>query len=199
VRRQRIALMAGLFYSEDVDFYKVLGFLITDFGKHDVLYALMGGFAMGAYGIVRATTDLDFLIATDDLDAVKKIMRDHGYRCIYESENVAQFASDLKPFGAVDFLLAFRPVSKKMLERKKDVPVFEGELMLSVLAPEDIIGLKIQSLVNNPERKERDEGDIKAIMAHFGVHLDWNLLREHFLLFDLEDEYVEYEKRFRKR
>jgi predicted nucleotidyltransferase len=187
-----------LFYSEDVDFYTVLGFLIEDFGKQNVSYALMGGFAMGAYGIVRATTDLDFLIAADDLEAAKKVMQDRGYRCIYESENVAQFASDLKPFGAVDFLLAFRPVSKEMLERKKDVPVFEGELLLSVLAPEDIIGLKIQSLVNNPERKERDEGDIKAIMAHFGDELDWNLLREHFLLFDLEDEYGEYEKRFRK-
>lgn len=94
--------------------------------------------------------------------------RPGNYRCIYESENVAQFASDLKPFGAVDFLLAFRPVSKEMLERKKDVPVFGGKIMLSVLAPEDIIG--ISKIMKNGSGNGKGNGeDADALNRDFRI------------------------------
>ena len=45
-----------------MDFEKVFQIVVNDFNKEDVAYALIGGFAVGVWGIMRTTTDLDFII-----------------------------------------------------------------------------------------------------------------------------------------
>ncbi len=49
-----------------MDFKQVLRFLIFEFDKHNIDYALIGGFALGILGIIRATMDMDFLVKKDD-------------------------------------------------------------------------------------------------------------------------------------
>jgi hypothetical protein len=180
-----------------MDFKKVLRFLSQDFKKHNISYGLIGGIALGAHGIIRATVDIDFLVKKDDLSNVKSIMESHGYKPIYESENVSQYVSDVSPFGAVDFLHAFKAISLSMLERAQAHRVFGGELEISVLEPEDIIGLKVQALVNNPDRKELEYADIKRVLEKFRKTLDWKRLKEYFILFGLENIFDEYEKKYR--
>lgn len=180
-----------------MDFKQVLSFLSKEFARKNIRYALIGGVALGAHGIVRATVDLDFLVNKEDLSKVKKIMESHNYKTMYESENVSQYLSDLKPFGAVDFLHAFRPISLSMLERAKKIAVFGGETELPVLQPEDIIGLKVQALANNTERAELERADMYRVFDHFGSNLNWNRLREYFKLFNFEELLHEYEQKFR--
>jgi len=45
-----------------MDFEKVLPLIISEFSREKVRYGLMGGFSMGAMGIMRSTMDLDFLL-----------------------------------------------------------------------------------------------------------------------------------------
>ena len=66
---------------------------------------------MGAWGIMRSTVDLDFLVSSADLDKIEKIMTGYMYKKVYKTENVSQYISDLKPFGQIDFLHAFRTIS----------------------------------------------------------------------------------------
>jgi hypothetical protein len=171
-----------------MDFRSVLGFLIRDFQGRGIRYALMGGFAMGAWGIMRATMDLDFLVHRDDLPGVDAVMAAHGYRIANRSENVTQFASGLKPFGQVDFLHAFRPLAIGMLERARPLPIFDGTLGLPVLSPEDVIGLKVQASANDPSRLQSDTVDIALIAERFGSRLDWERVTEYFGLFGREPE-----------
>ena len=63
-----------------MDFKKVLGFLTKDFEKMQISYALIGGIALGALGIVRATVDVDFIVNRDDLHKVKRAMNARGYQ-----------------------------------------------------------------------------------------------------------------------
>ena len=179
-----------------MDFEQVLHFIVNDFSDHGIRYALIGGFAMGALGIVRATMDLDILVQRDDLAAVEQIMSAHPYRCIYKTENVSQYISDLKPFGQIDFLHAFRRISLSMLKRARSLPIFEGHFRIPVLAPEDIIGLKVQALSNDPARERLEIADIQLIMDHYGSDLDWGLLREYFQLFNRENEYEAFKKSY---
>ena len=99
-----------------MDFERVLRDLVFDFTEREVSYALIGGFALGALGVPRATMDLDFLVARDALQVVDEIMARRQYRLRYRSENVSQFVSDLAPLGQVDFLHAFREISTAMIE-----------------------------------------------------------------------------------
>jgi hypothetical protein len=73
-----------------MDFKTVLELILKIFEKEHINYALIGGFALGALGLPRATVDLDFLIHRDDLSKVDKIMKENGYSCKYKSEDVSQ-------------------------------------------------------------------------------------------------------------
>jgi len=48
--------------------------------KHNVIYLLLGGWAVGIYGQPRATKDIDFLIAKDDdnLNKLEKALSEFG-------------------------------------------------------------------------------------------------------------------------
>ena len=104
--------------------------------------------------------------------------------------------SDIKLFGAIDFLHAFRKISLTMIKRSKDLPVFNGSLNIRVVIPEDIIGLKLQALVNDSSRENREYADIEAIMAYYKEPLNWNLIEEYFSLFEQQEKYEELQKKY---
>lgn len=94
-----------------MDFEFVAEKILIAFLNAEIRYALMGGFALGIWGVHRATVDMDFLVHRDDLGKVQDIMTGMGYECIYHTDNVSQYVSSLKILGEVDFLHAFRKVS----------------------------------------------------------------------------------------
>ncbi|KAF0127194.1 MAG: hypothetical protein FD189_453 [Elusimicrobia bacterium] len=181
-----------------MDFEIVLKIILKEFQRQNVRYGLIGGFALGALGVHRATIDLDFLVNMDDMPKADAIMRARGYQCAYKSENVSQYVSPAKVFGEVDFLHAFREISVGMLERAKELDIFDGKLKIKVLAPEDIIGLKLQASVNNPDRAAREYSDMEALMERYGNKLDWWRLEEYFSLFERAEKFAELRTRYNK-
>ena len=177
-----------------MDFRSVLRLIGKDFHKEGVRYALMGGFALGAQGAPRATIDLDFIINSDDWLKVDGILKTRGYRCLYKSDEVAQYVSKDRLFGEVDFILAHRNISRKMLERAEEKEIFS--MKVRVLLPEDIIGLKIQALANDKTRAAKEYLDIESLLGFHKNKLDWIVLKDYFKLFDLGGKYEEYRKRF---
>lgn len=170
-----------------MEFKLVIEKILAEFEKAKVRYALMGGFALGALGIPRATVDIDFLVLNEDMERVSRIMTDMGYRCVYESENVSQYASSEKIFGEVDFLHAFREASIGMLERAEDIKIFGKELTIKVVKPEDLIGLKVQAMANDETRCAVDLADIEALMSYYATKLDWPLIEEYFSIFGMSE------------
>ncbi len=178
-----------------MDFKIVTEKLIKTFEKTGVRYALMGGYAMGLWGIGRATVDIDILINRDDLDKVTGIMQNLGYECKHRSENVSQYVSPLMILGEVDFLHAFRAASLEMIERAEEKEILGGALKIKVLRPEDLIGLKIQAIKNDPSRKQSDMADVESLVSLHGKNLDWPLIEEYFKIFDMEDIYQKLKER----
>jgi hypothetical protein len=173
-----------------MDFHSVLHRLVHGFDHEDVTWAMMGGFALGLWGVQRATVDLGFLVRKADMPRVHAIMTQLDYRRVHHSENVSQYVSDLRVFGEVDFLHAFRQAAKEMLVRAATRPVFGGALEVRVLMPEDLIGLKVQALVNDPSRM-LDRSDIVALMARHGGDMDWQRVEGYFALFERLELFAE--------
>lgn len=170
-----------------VDFKAVTEKILTAFNNAQVRHALMGGFALGMWGVYRATVDLDFLVHRDDLDKVRDIMSEMGYECIYHTENVSQYISSQSVFGEVDFIHAFREASLGMLKRAEEKEIFGGELRIKVLIPEDLIGLKVQAIANDEARRAGELADIEALLALYGARLDWARIDEYFSIFGFEE------------
>lgn len=159
----------------------------TLFEAHDVLqqagvaHALIGGFAMAAYGQYRATADIDLLADGTKKEIIKAELVKKGFVLRHESSEVLQF-SDV---GFLDILLANRPLSQEMLKRSQ----LNQELNILILKVEDIIGLKIQAYKNDSSRELQDKADIQKLLAL--PNLDFKTIKKYA---DLFGEWVIIEK-----
>ena len=183
-----------------MDFLRVIGDVCRALDAAGVRYALIGGFAMALRGVQRATVDLDFILMLDDLPRADAVLRDAGYRRAFHSENVSHYVGDQTVddgagLGRIDLLHAFRGPSLSMLRRAERIGV-AGALDLPVVQVEDIIGLKVQAAVNDPERAAADWTDIRLLaeaQARLGRTLDWELIADYLRIFDLGDALVQIE------
>ncbi|GAB4174184.1 MAG: hypothetical protein Kow0020_09600 [Wenzhouxiangellaceae bacterium] len=144
---------------------------------------------MALRGVQRATVDLAFLVLMGDLERVHPLLRLHGYQRVFHSDNVSHYRSERVDFGRIDFLHAFRSPSVAMLDRADRIDIGNGRA-LPVVATEDIIGLKVQAAVNDPERAEQDWLDIRLLLeasAACGSDIDWALIDDYLGIFDLHE------------
>ena len=154
-----------------------------------IRYALIGGFAMALRGVQRATVDLDFIIMLEDLEKADAIFVEAGYERAFHNENVSHYLSDQSEMGRINILHAFRGPTLKMLEQADRLQI-DSDHTLPVIKIEDIIGLKIQATVNDPQRKTRDYADIRMMLetsAEMEQILDWELIEDYLELFNLRD------------
>ena len=171
-----------------MNFESVLTFLVGKFNEHNIKIALIGGFALYAAGHQRTTEDIDFLAAAEDMPKIKALLVSIGYEPIHENNDVSNFVGKLKELGRVDFLHAHRSYSKKMLERATERVILTKNLRIKVLVPEDLIGLKVQSSVNDPRRYHQDMADIESLIRIHKGKLDMALVKEYFHLFEKDNE-----------
>lgn len=171
-----------------MDFALVTKTLLKELDDSEVVYAIIGGFALGLWGISRATQDIDFLVLSNDIARLESALGKFSYVRAFKSENVSHYVSDLKPYGQIDVLHARRRLSEGMLARRVFLP-FMGEHRLPTLEPEDIIGLKVQALSNQPSREARELDDMRLLLRRANEHgrdIDWQRLGVYFSLFKKE-------------
>lgn len=171
-----------------MDFEAVFKLLIDNFQKGKINFAIIGGFALHAAGYTRATKDIDFLVTKEDMPKVKEIMLSYGYELLHQSEDASNFLGKMAELGRVDFLHAHRKYTRAMLERAKNIDILNGKFKVKVITPEDLIGLKVQSSANDPDRYHQDMADIEVIMQTNFKNLNLDLVREYFELFDRTKE-----------
>ena len=171
-----------------MDFDSTFKFLIKSFNEENINFAIIGGFAMQAYGAIRATTDIDILVVIDDKDKVKKLLLNKGYELCHESTDVMNFFGKNLELGRLDFLIAHRKYAKAMLQRAEYKKVLSGKFEVKTLKIEDQIGLKVQSSTNDKERYNRDLADIQMLIRVDRGNLNMELIRDYFKLFNREKE-----------
>jgi hypothetical protein len=176
-----------------LNFRAVTEKLLSALHGEGVGYALIGGYAVGLWGVPRGTVDMDFLVRRDDLNKLDQIMRSLGYAIRHRSENVSQFIS---PLGEIDFLHAFRAHALRMLERAVEKPIFGGSLTIRVLRPEDLVGLKLQAIANDQGREHLDMYDIEELMRLHGSSMDWGLVEEYFAIFERQQLFARLKEKY---
>ena len=86
----------------------------------------------------------------------------------------------------------YRPLSLT-IARAKSYPVFGGKQTLRRADPEDVIGLKVQAMVNDPARKPQELADIEALMRLYGAKLDWRRIQEYCDIFGIGEDFKRLE------
>ncbi len=85
------------------------------------------------------------------------------------------------------FIFSRRTHGVKLLERACEKDFFG--LKLKVARAEDIIGLKVQSMANNPLRWLKEMADIENLLQENKGKLDLELIGDYFKLFKKESDW----------
>ena len=167
----------------------VLKMLMERFRAEGIDFALSGGLALSTMDVVRFTKDIDFIVHEEDKEAVERIMTELGYeKQKFSTDEIVSYWSPLKVFGQVDFLLARRKYTRAMMRNADLKPVFGGELQVNTVRPEDLIGLKVQAISNDPENRYLiDKPDIQRLLKLHRDKMDMELVREYFRVFEREE------------
>jgi len=103
-----------------MNFKIVLKNLLTRFEEKNIEFVLCGGMALSTMGVVRLTKDVDVLVDIGDRQVVDSIMTELGYeRQDFSTNEIVSYFSALKVFGQVDFILAQRKYTRKMMQRAR--------------------------------------------------------------------------------
>jgi hypothetical protein len=151
---------------------------LSMFARIDAEPALIGGLAVVAHQVVRATKDVDFLLEADAADRVHDALLDLGYQCLYRSEDAANY---VRAGEGLDLLYAHRPLARRLLAQASERETPMGRMR--IISVEGLIGFKLQGFVNDATRT-RDLDDIRALFKIHHDSLDMNELREYFALFN---------------
>ena len=148
------------------------------FARSGTAPALIGGLAVVAHQVVRATQDVDFLVEVEAADRVHAALLGLGYRCLYRSEDAANYVRETE---GLDLLYARRPMASRLLAQASERETPMGRMR--IISVEGLIGFKLQGFVNDATRT-RDLDDIRALLKIHRDSLDMNEVREYFALFN---------------
>ncbi len=141
---------------------------------------LIGGLALAAHKVVRATRDVDFLADSDDADCLHDLLLGLGYRCIHRSADAANY---LRGDEGLDLLYAHRPEARRLLDEAQVRDTDMGRLR--VIGAEGLIAFKLQGYVNDAAR-HRDLDDIRALLQANRSSLDMQEVQRYFAFFARE-------------
>ena len=141
----------------------------------EVPHALIGGFALAALGVPRATADVDFLIDGAAATRAKIEILKAGFSVVSETPEFIFLRGPCQ----LDLQLAKRPLSKSMIAQSSTNNV----LGIPCVTVENLIALKVQAFANQPKRELQDKADIQNLMRIHAASLDLALVRSYAELF----------------
>ena len=174
-----------------MDFGKVIDLLSGFFVRENIPFAVIGAFGLQAYGLTRATTDLDFVTDSAAREVLVAFLESKGYRTLYLSEGYSNHLHPDAPLGRVDFVYVSGETSRRLFEGAVPAPVVSGR-ELPVPRPEHLAAMKVQAMKNDPQRRHQELADIGFLLSMPGV--DRGEIRDYFESSGLADLYDEIEQ-----
>ncbi len=144
--------------------------LSADLRAAAIPHAVSGALAMAAYGYVRATRDIDILVAVSAvrLPQVFEIVRTHGFkgedRELIESLRERYMAEMRAGPVSVEILVPVLPYHHTLIDRSVSLQVAGTEVPF--ISSEDLIVLKTLW------HRTKDLADVKVLLAALGEKLD---------------------------
>lgn len=160
--------------------------LIQFFSKEEIDFALIGAFALHAYGYVRATRDVDFLVRGKDQDKIVMFLEALGYETLYRPKGFSSHHHRIEWFGRIDFVYIEGETGETILSEARPLLILEN-LSIPVVRPEHLIALKVFAMKNDPQRAFREMADIQQFTSL--PEIDRGEVREYFAKYGLLEKY----------
>lgn len=169
-------------------FKTVIQLLLDFFNARQIEHALIGGFALKAYGYLRATQDVDFILKQIDQSKVVEFVESLGYVTLHRSKGYSNHRHTLAGLGQIDFVYIRGETAETIFSQSQKICILNG-VELPVVKPIHLIALKIFAIKNDPGRRLRELADIEYLMTLPEVDAKEveTAFRKHGLLKDFEE------------
>jgi hypothetical protein len=181
-----------------VDLKRAFERLLAVFGHAAIPYMVGGSLASSAYGISRATNDVN-IVARVREEEVARLVEDLGGEFYADPETIREALVGGRPFNLIHFASGYKfdifpvtddPYSLVQMERRQiqDIVLTEGEsIRCPVATAEDTVLAKLVWYRAGGEQSERQWNDLRGICAMQGTRLDRAFMREWARHLEVED------------
>jgi hypothetical protein len=171
-----------------LDFADVLGKVAAFFEREKQPFAVIGAFGLHAYGLSRATTDLDFVTDFAVQAALVPYLESIGYETLHVSTGYSNHLHPVSALGRLDFVYVSGETSRQLFGSARIMTILEG-ILLAVPRAEHLAAMKIQAMKNDPQRTFQEMADILFLLRL--PDIDRNEIRGYFEKQGMIDKYDE--------
>jgi hypothetical protein len=168
-----------------LDFGKVLGTLASFFEREGYRYAAIGAFGLHAYGLARATLDLDLATESAAQPTLVAFLESLGYETLYRSAGYSNHVHALPDLGRVD-----DETGRLLFSGGATLQL--GEHRVPVPRPEHLVAMKVHAMKNDPSRTLREMADIQFLLSLPSI--DEAEVRAYFEQSGLLERYLEIKR-----
>lgn len=156
------------------------------FANQNRKFAIVGGYALLAHGIQRATFDLDLLTTVDLQERFIDFLEENGYETLHRSTGFSNHLHPNLQLGRLDIVYVDDQTATKIFQDSTVREIFPS---ISALVPKPghLIAMKVRAIKNDPVRQLQDLADIQKL-AHL-PNVDRTEVHDYFKALDLEDLY----------
>ncbi len=174
-----------------MDFTRVIDAITGFLKRENVPFALVGAFALHAYGLSRATSDLDFVTGSDVRERLVAFLESLGYETLHASSGYSNHLHPDAAMGRLDFIYVAGETSRRLFA-SPGTTLRLGGRELPVPRAEHLVAMKVHAMKNDPERVLQDMADIRVLLQVPGI--DEDEVRGYFERAGMEDRYVEIKR-----
>jgi hypothetical protein len=174
-----------------LDFERILREVAKFFEREGFNYAIIGAFALHAYGRSRATRDLDFVAESQAQQNLIAFLETMGYETLHVSSGYSTHLHRDPAMGRLDFVYVSSGTSQQLFGSAQRLLVLPG-MSVPVPRAEHLAAMKIHAMKNDPKRTFQEMADILFLMQLPGINK--MEIRRYFEKQGLSDRYDEIQK-----
>jgi len=171
-----------------VDFSRVIDEVASFLDRENASFALAGAFALHAYGLSRATSDLDFVTESRVRERLVIFLESLGYETLYSSPGYSNHLHPKAEMGRVDLIYVEGETTRQLFE-SPGASFSLGGHDLKVPRAEHLAAMKVHAMKNDPGRAFQEMADIRFLLQLDGV--DEREIQEYFEKAGLREKFDE--------
>lgn len=175
-----------------MNFRRVLDTVGRFLSDRNYRYALAEAFAMHAYGISRATSDLDLVVETDARREMVAFLESLGYETLHASAGYSTHLHALPTLGRIDCIYVGGETADQLFGGAKEMGALQG-IKVRVPRPEHLCAMKVLAMKNDPSRALQEMADIQRLLEL--PEIDEGEVRGYFERHGLIEAFHEIKKR----
>lgn len=152
---------------------------------------MVGAFGLHAYGLSRATGDLDFVVDAICRERLLLFLESLGYETLYASLGYSNHLHSDNTMGRVDIIYVRDNTSTCLFAGATKTFMIQG-LAVPVPRPEHLAAMKILAMKNDPSRTLQELADIQFLLGLPGI--DKEEIHGYFKRHGIEEHYHAIQK-----